>query len=131
MHRVKIMTDQELRRFKLFSVSKIVFNSLGRTAIFISATARPEKLILICGLHVRYLENLSPGGWVDCSNANDHCWHLLAGTSSSFDNFSIAKDVVDNGRVTVAASNVYYMNHVYLNGQERDQRSLDRHDYSH
>ena len=131
MHRIKIMTDKELRSFKLFSVSKIVFNSFGRTAIFIGATTGAGRAVLLCGQHVAYLENLSPGGWEDCSNASDRRWQLLAGTSSAFENFGIEEDVVGNSPEAAVASNVYYMKSFDRDERGRDQRDTRQYDYSH
>ena len=122
MHRIKIMTNQELCSFKLFSVSKIVFNSFGRTAIFIGATTGAGRAVLLCGQHVRYLENLYPGGWEDCRNASDRRWQLLAGTSSAFENFGIEEDVVVDSLEAAVASNVYYMKSFDVDERGRDQR---------
>ena len=132
MHRIKIMTNQELCSFKLFSVSKIVFNSFGRTAIFMGATTTGVgRAVLLCGKHVTYLENLSPGGWEDCRNASDRRWQLLAGTSSAFENFGIDEDVVGNSAKTAVASNVYYMESFDRNDRGRDQRDTRQYNYSH
>lgn len=132
MHRIKIMTDEDLCGFKLFSVSKIVFNSFGRTAIFMGATTtRAGRAVLLCGQHVAYLENLSPGGWEDCSNASDRRWQLLAGTSSAFENFGIEEDVVGNSPEAAVASNVYYMESFDRNERGRNQRDTRQYDYSH
>ena len=132
MHRIKIMTNQELCSFKLFSVSKIVFNSFGRTAIFIGATTTGAgRAVLLCGQHVRYLENLYPGGWEDCSNASNRRWQLLAGTSSAFENFGIEEDVVDNSPEAAVASNVYHMKSFDRDERKRDQRDTSQYDYSH
>ena len=125
------MTDQELRSFKLFSVSKIVFNSFGRTAIFIGATTGAGRAVLLCGQHVRYLENLYPGGWEDCSNASSRRWQLLAGTSSAFENFGIEEDFVGNSLEAAVSSNVYYMKSFDRDERGRDQRGTSQYDYSH
>ena len=132
MHRIKIMTDQDLCSFKLFSVSNIVFNSFGRTAIFIGVTTTGAgRSVLLCGQHLRYLENLSPAGWEDCSNASDHRWQLLAGTSSAFENFGIEEDVVGNSPEAAVASNVYYVKSFNRDERGRDQRDTRHYDYSH
>ena len=123
MHRIKIMTVEDLCSFKLFSVSKIVFNSFGRTAIFMGATTTGVgRAVLLCGQHVTYLENLSPGGWEDCRNASDRRWQLLAGTSSAFENFGIEEDVVVDSLEAAVASNVYYMKSFDVDERGRDQR---------
>ena len=132
MHRIKIMTDQELFSFKLFSVSKIVFNSFGRTAIFIgSTTTGAGRAVLLCGQHVRYLENLYPGGWVDCRDASDRRWQLMAGTSSACENFGIEEDVVDNSPEAAVASNVYHIKRFDRDERGRDQRDTRQYNYSH
>ena len=131
VHRIKIMTDQELCNFKLFSVSKIVFNSFGRTAIFIGPTTRAGRLMLLCGQHVRYLERISPGGWEDCSNASDRRWHLLAGTSSAFESFGLEEDAVGNGAEANASSNVYYIDSFAGGDRAQDRRGARQYDYNH